>query len=898
MVGRTLRVLSALSLATLILVPQPVAAYHEGIHLEVTPEVQSVPVGTTAILTAILVDDNNFPVPTTTDREIDFENEGGANDFDNNSDRTNPDLTCVIPIGLTSCTVEIEGNKTGNALIRAWIDSDFSSVDNSDKDETRYAAGDDCNQRNDRSSDCVLNATNGSPNPGTSCSGTGMPGQLAGTEPDCTDVVQITFTENAAGTLDCDDSGGTDTENETNPSGGTTSATGENPSTEIYSCYVRDQFGNLKGDVFVQVEATGANDPDNGTSYTSPEFGGCTTKPQDDPLTGSVNEKGRCTVSVPQETTPEKGIATICFWVGASSEGADLCASEKPDTGQQGNGSDEGDNLVDVVELTWQNISDLILDCEPETGFSLVNNDSAIDCLVSSPFSNDPVQGVKVNVEVTGANDPDDSNTPGTPDSQPGANGAPVSIGCDETGANGRCLIKHRGQDAGETFYRAWIDDEVNEVPTASGADNDVDQTEGHNEKTTPGPVPEPDSTDVVKTDWGNGPSSIVVSPEAASAAVNDCHEITVTATDKDGNPAGGVRIDIEQKHERFMNSTPSDEPIVGFCTPVAGPNPSDVDTSLGDLAPAGGGPNTSGTAGGESVQVTDSNGQVTVGVTTQSAQSSNGTGTVYITTWWEATDNDDPSGGEPMDSSLVTWEVASNSATLELTPDLGAADPGSETTYTATVTEGGTAVAGVQVSWAASGTGKFTWTDVTTDSSGQATATVTSGKRGTMTVSVNCAGDFTCSDTSTQNWGPPMCDVMGTEGADTIIGSEASETICGFEGDDVIDGGGGDDVLLGGPGHDKLTGGAGIDELFGATGADLLVGGLDNDLLVGGPDNDLLRGGAGNDDLRGGGGDDRLYGGSEVDLLVGGGGSDSLDGQGGRDVCREGSIRSRKYRC
>ena len=44
------------------------------------------------------------------------------------------------------------------------------------------------------------------------------------------------------------------------------------------------------------------------------------------------------------------------------------------------------------------------------------------------------------------------------------------------------------------------------------------------------------------------------------------------------------------------------------------------------------------------------------------------------------------------------------------------------------------------------------------------------------------------------------ICDVVGTDGDDTLIGTPADETICGFGGDDVIDGGGGNDTILAGP--------------------------------------------------------------------------------------------------
>lgn len=893
MIARTVRATSALCLVALVLAPQEASAYHDGIHLEVTPEIQAVPVGTSAVLTAVIVGNEGFPTGAQRDTEIDFENENGANDFDGTT-RETPDLSCTISIGSSSCSVEYDGNRTGKALFRAWIDTDLGPVDNSDKDEGRFAGSGDCRQKDDRGSDCLANATNGLPVPGSMCPNQpgGTAPQVPGAEPDCTDVVQIDFVENAAGTLDCDDAGPPDTEHETNRPNDPANSLDDEASIERYTCTVRDQFGNLKNDteVFGEIE-NGINDPDgiDGASYTSPDRR-CTTGPQG---STSLVPKGQCEISVTQAEF-ELGTARICFWVGSLSDGGTLCPSEEPEAGAGSDGSDQADNAADVVELTWEALGDLALDCAPEAGFSLVKNDGAIECSAFSSISEGFVGGVKIKVEAAGANDPDDSDSPQTQDSQPsGTNLNPLSC---TTGPNGRCIVKHRGDNPGQTIYRAWIDDEIPE-PGSNGVDQDVDQIEGQEEKTVPGTTGEPDSTDVVITTWGEGPTAITASPKTADAWVGDCHEITVTATDKDGNPAAGVRIDIEQKHERFMNSTPSDEPIVGFCTPAAGPNPSDVDTTRGDLHPTGGGPNTSGTAGGETLQTTDTDGRVTIGLLTQPAHSSNGSGTVYVTTWWESSDNDDPNGGEPMDSSLIVWGV-SNSAILELTPDVATVDPGSETTYTATVSENGRPVPGVEIFWSSSGTGTFIWTDDSTDAAGQVTATVSSTSRGSMSVTATCGGGFQCSDTSTQNWGPVTCDIVGTEGADIITGTDAPERICGFDGDDVIDGGGGDDVIVGGLGNDELIGGAGDDELLGGMGDDTLLGGDDDDLLVGGGGADVLRGALGNDLLFGGSGDDRLYGGSGKDQLVGGRGNDSLDGQAGRDECRQESARSRKYRC
>lgn len=882
-----------------LFVPQSANAYHDGLHLEVTPEVGSFTLGEPAVLTAVLVGDGQFPTPAPNDTRIDFENENGANDGDGNSILSSPDYSCVIPVEATSCQIEIEATRTGTALFRAWFGT-------ADAHESRFAGLEDCRQQSDTSSNCVANDTNGAPNAGSACGiNSSTSTQLPGEEPDCTDVVQVVFLENAPGTLDCDDSTGPDTERELNPSSSQQSAM--NPSTETYTCYVRDELGNLKPGVQVLGEIIeGVNDPDGRASFTSADFtcdatrDGTTTTRNDDPTTPGVNEKGSCPVSVTQKNN-QIGKATICFWVGQLSEGADLCTSEEVGAGTNHEGADaQGDNRVDLVELVWENISDLVLDCSPESGFSLVNSIGKVECTALSTISQGPVQGIDIRAEAVGANDPDDSDSPQTPDFHEDEN--PASAAC-TTAANGRCFIEHQGTDAGETTYRAWIDDGNDSETTGSGTTTqlatDYDPTEGRDEKQVPGTTGEPDATDVVMSVWGQGPTSITASPKTGQASIGDCHEITLTATDREGNAVGGIRIDVEQQHEHFRNATPNDEPIVGFCTPLAGPNPSDVDTAAGDLQPSGGGPNTSGNAGGETVGFTDVDGLITIGVMTQGARGSSGAGTVYVTTWWETIDNDDPSGGEPSDSSLVTWSPGANAAILELTPDVNSADVGDETTYTATVTQNGEPVAGVEVSWSLDGRGAFTWNEPVTDSAGQAIATVSSESKGSTAITATCGGTFTCSDTSTQNWGPVFCDVVGTEGTDVLTGSDAPETICGFGGNDIIDGGGGDDVILGGAGDDQLLGGEGDDELMGAGGKDLLTGGLGNDQLIGGNGADRLRGDAGKDILFGGAGNDRLKGGTESDKLVGGSGRDALDGGAGRDECyRDAAKPGLMYRC
>ncbi|UTF48808.1 cadherin-like domain-containing protein [Desulfomicrobium sp. ZS1] len=194
------------------------------------------------------------------------------------------------------------------------------------------------------------------------------------------------------------------------------------------------------------------------------------------------------------------------------------------------------------------------------------------------------------------------------------------------------------------------------------------------------------------------------------------------------------------------------------------------------------------------------------------------------------------------------------------------------------------------------------------------------------------------------------IVNLVGSNGADTLIGNHQNNYMAGVEGDDLLIGGDGNDSLEGLHGNDTLDGGLGADFIWGgmeydiasyanaATGVnvslDIQYGGLQSgageengdalwymdglygsehndtltgsshevpeltsihnliegrggdDILSGLAGNDTLDGGAGNDTLIGGAGDDLLIGGEGDDLLVGGI-TDVVDGGDGFDTFR-----------
>lgn len=130
---------------------------------------------------------------------------------------------------------------------------------------------------------------------------------------------------------------------------------------------------------------------------------------------------------------------------------------------------------------------------------------------------------------------------------------------------------------------------------------------------------------------------------------------------------------------------------------------------------------------------------------------------------------------------------------------------------------------------------------------------------------------------------------ISGGDGNDDIEGGDGDDTLNGDAGDDAISGGNGNDVINGGAGNDffrgGLRGGAGNDTINGGDGTDMIRGDDGNDVIDGGPGRDtVLSGGNGNDIVFGGDGNDTLDGDAGNDQLFGGTGSDSLFGEDGND--------------
>lgn len=872
--------------------------------LEVAPDLQTVDSGSTAILTARLFAAAQDPEGV----NIDFENENGSNDPDNGTTRQTPDFTCTILQGARECSINysVEG---GSDNWRVWIDEDkVQSTVEADQTEGRYAGRSDCHQPEDPGNCRVTNIIGqDTPTPGAGCNFSGVPGEEDPNEPDCTDVVNVGSRAGTVARIDCDDQAGAqgqDTERETNPESSVDPVTDEDPSIEPYQCNAFNASGGRMNGVVIKAEVeNGINDPDrpDGASYESPDYRCTTESDPRDPFLGLTADNGICYIDV-QQFEGELGTAEICFWTGTAAEGAALCGDEPTGEAQVTNGTDPANDLADQVEKTWADTSTFQLDCTPEQDANPAGTQHTVTCQVTSPEGAN-VNGVVVHTEITGAGDtdPNPSDSPVTPDES-----------C-TTATDGKCSITHTSANEGSTTYRSWIDDNEDEPVAGPEGDEDPDTAEGRNEEVTPGDKSEPDNTDVTEKTWTPQATTLVMTPESDSAAVGECNAFTITLTDAAGNPAPNAVIDVEQRHERATNQTANDEPTVSFCTPPAsaGPNPSEVDESRGDLGGATGqeSPNNPGTAGGETVQTTDANGKVTIGIRVAPGNGSNGSGTVNVSAFQEGTENDDPNAGEPQDTSTKTWTGGGGTpgepAGVNLDPPSSVDSLGETVTYEAKVSDAnGDPVEGATLTWTENGAGEFVSQETTTDASGEATATVTSDEPGTQTIGVtasDCAEGSTCSDSSTQVWEVRQAancpghandsrnQIVGTSGDDVLRGTGRNDVICGRGGNDRLIGRGGRDLLLGGGGNDNLRGGGGNDSLKGGGGSDTLIGGSGRD---------TLRGGNGSDTLRGGGANDKLFGNAGRDSLNGGKGNDRLSGGGGRDSCTSGGGRDRFSGC
>lgn len=713
-------------------------ATHTGYTLDVEPEEATRVTGTTHTMTATISG------PQSHDVGIDAELEEGSDNDQDGTTYGTPDIECTIPAGATQCILEYVGTTVGEDTIRAWIDyDDNNNTVEADRNESREEDA-------EPSAADVAPQGTGCENPGTAPTASADPKlPNSTTEPDCTDVVEVTWvsgTEDRPTTLDCDDSTGPDTERDVNPHDE------GDASSETYTCTVRDQDGDEMNAILVKAEVeNGVNDPDltDGASYDRPDYT-CTTR---NPSTTGTGSTRNCTITVTQNEG-EQGKALICFWVGDGPTGANLCAAEATGEGQTANppfgGDGTGNDLADKVEKAWHEYE---LDCDPETDTNPVGTSHTVECTVYEIGATGPTPGsraragnIRVDVEASGANDP--LNDGDTAQSRRSPDFTCTTSTDDQqtptTDEGGTCTFTHGGTGTGSTtntgvtLYRAWIDVDNNDNT------DEADAAEGRDESTQPGEELEPDDTDVVEKRWTAQPTGLTITPETDTAPVGSCNAYTITTTSGSNNETRteGVIVDVEQRHERSSDGTANNEPRVSFCTPGEGPNPSPVDETRGDLRPPQEDPDNPGTAGGETTRPTDAQGQVTIGIMVTPANGSDGTGRVDIVAFFDPNENDDPDSGEPQDTATKNW-VASQARSIDCEPETATNATGTQHVVTCTVrNSSGQPVQGEGVTFTESGPGTINPTQANTDQNGQARTTATSGEAGQQTITGTITSD------------------------------------------------------------------------------------------------------------------------------------------------------------
>lgn len=393
------------------------------------------------------------------------ENENGPNDQDDSTSYDTPDYTCQttagdeIFTGDNNCTIDItqaEG-ADGTAFICFWTEGG--------EDDGFAAAG---------LRHC---GTDGEP------VGENQKADGSDTANDLADRTELTWEDPAATSLDVE------SEKETLTLG----------SDRVLTATVYDQFGQqFAGNTVVKFEffkrsPTDKTDHSNDGNSPATVDESCTTDDGPD-----------CTLTYSQETTAGRDL--ICAFInanppmnGTSRNASGRCAGEgvndPDDTPDAVDAPQPTNDRVDVVETTWVNDPAATqLDCRPENSRGLVRSRHKVTCKASTDQPNSAIANTEVDVEITGANDPDNGDSPSTPDRT-----------C-TTNANGECTFAHGGgrgtRSAGNTFYRAWIDVDYDDSTV------EADAEEGRNEKATAG-AEEPDATDVVKRKWLSGDRTV-----------------------------------------------------------------------------------------------------------------------------------------------------------------------------------------------------------------------------------------------------------------------------------------------------------------------------------------------------------------------------------------------------
>ncbi len=421
--------LAALS-ALLVGAPQARAA---GETLQVSKEVNTVPGGAPVTLTARLAEAATGAALTVT-----FNVESGP--------ATPATQSCPIAVGASSCQVILNSTSKGTSLVRAYVggsgDMSEGRLSNTDAMLPLPSSPADCRTEDDE----LLQNT---------CRPSGMavvPGSSS--EPDDTDVVQITWTSFVDGHLDCDDANPANGEDvEYNDSKGIRD--------EAYTCTLTSLDNPPVPIVGAKIDAErlgGLGDTDGDADGTADMNDFCTT-----------DANGRCSASV--QTLTGEGATTICFWA----EPGDVADSAFSKTGTGIDGGDcdgggepvdetEGNDITDAVLLDINVPRATRLDAGPESVVSGPGSRFSYAARVWDQFGNPFLTDTEVRAEYFSGSPLDtDGNTPASPDAS-----------C-RTGTGGLCSISTASQSAlGTDLVCIWLDTTESRVDEMIGNGGDA----------------------------------------------------------------------------------------------------------------------------------------------------------------------------------------------------------------------------------------------------------------------------------------------------------------------------------------------------------------------------------------------------------------------------------------
>jgi hypothetical protein len=497
--------LAALS-ALLVGAPQAQAA---GESLQVNKEVNTVPGGTPVTLTARLAD------AATTDLTINFTAEPASPGAPNPATPTI--RSCPIAAGASSCQVSFSATSKGTSLIRAHVggEGDMSEgrLSNAELMLPILSSPADCRGTDD---DKALENT---------CSPSGaavVPG--ANSEPDNTDVVQITWTSFVDGRLDCDDANPANGEDvEYNDSKGIRD--------EAYTCTLTSLDTPPVPIAGAKIDAErlgGLGDSDGDADGTADMDDFCTT-----------DANGRCTASV--QTLTGEGATTICFWAEPGDVGVTNDDFSKTGTAIDGGDCDGGGEPVDEAE--GNDITDAVLldinvpratrlDAGPESAISGPNSRFSFAARVWDQFGNPFLADTEIRAEYFSGSPLDtDGNTPSSPDAS-----------C-RTGTGGLCSITTASQSAlGTDLVCIWLDTPESRVDEMIGNGGDaadgscgdsddnrfdevpLDPSSDGNGDTVPQPVT--DGRDIIRLKVESRPFILQVKPEEKRQAGSDVFRV------------------------------------------------------------------------------------------------------------------------------------------------------------------------------------------------------------------------------------------------------------------------------------------------------------------------------------------------------------------------------------